>query len=167
MQWTRIACHRVPPGCPTGLIRLRSKRQSSSLNPRRKPVVEAPPKPQVQSSVAPVCRCGSLVYRDSVIHDGQTVRRDCARCRKFVSFVVWYGAPASDGGAVRWLTFQFISPTHRKTPRPSYSASAGTTIYGLMDAGQTAVLPDRNCPSSGSRRPGSVQGGLPSWSGTT
>ncbi len=39
----------------------------------------------------PMCRCGSTTWRDVPIHGGQSVRRDCARCRRFIEFPVWYG----------------------------------------------------------------------------
>lgn len=39
----------------------------------------------------PECRCGSTTWRDVPIHDGQSVRRDCGRCRRFIGFPVWYG----------------------------------------------------------------------------
>lgn len=41
----------------------------------------------------PVCRCGSTVWRDVPIHGGQSIRRDCARCSRFVGFTVWHGRP--------------------------------------------------------------------------
>jgi hypothetical protein len=37
-----------------------------------------------------ICRCGSTAWKDVPIHDGQSIRRDCARCRRFVCFPVWY-----------------------------------------------------------------------------
>lgn len=37
----------------------------------------------------PVCRCGSVTWRDVSIHNGQSVRRDCAQCRRFIDFPVW------------------------------------------------------------------------------
>src|SRR5262245_16793296 len=37
------------------------------------------------------CRCGSSEHRDFRIHSGQSVRRDCAACKRFLSFPVWYG----------------------------------------------------------------------------
>jgi hypothetical protein len=37
-----------------------------------------------------ICRCGSTRYIDVPIHNGQSMRRDCAKCRRFVSFPVWY-----------------------------------------------------------------------------
>jgi len=41
----------------------------------------------------PVCRCGSSTWRDTLIHAGQSSRRDCAECWRFVGFPVWYGEP--------------------------------------------------------------------------
>ena len=38
-----------------------------------------------------VCRCGSTMWRDVPIHGGQSVRRDCGRCGRFLDFPVWYG----------------------------------------------------------------------------
>ena len=38
-----------------------------------------------------VCRCGSTAWRDAPIHDGQSVRRDCSRCGRFIKFTNWYG----------------------------------------------------------------------------
>jgi hypothetical protein len=39
-------------------------------------------------------RCGFGKFIDSPIHDGQSVRRDCARCKTTLGFPVWYGRPA-------------------------------------------------------------------------
>lgn len=41
----------------------------------------------------PICRCGSTTWRDVPIHNGQSTRRDCGRCGRFISFPVWYGQP--------------------------------------------------------------------------
>lgn len=41
----------------------------------------------------PACRCGSTTWRDVAIHGGRSVRRDCARCCRFLSFPVWHGRP--------------------------------------------------------------------------
>lgn len=38
-----------------------------------------------------ICRCGSLTWRDVPIHHGRSVRRDCGRCGRFLSFPNWYG----------------------------------------------------------------------------
>ena len=53
-----------------------------------KPVAaqNAPAKPTTS-----VCRCGSTTWQDVPIHDGQSVRRDCSRCGRFINFPVWYG----------------------------------------------------------------------------
>jgi hypothetical protein len=37
-----------------------------------------------------VCRCGSTAWRDVPIHEGRSVRRDCAKCGRFIDFPVWY-----------------------------------------------------------------------------
>jgi hypothetical protein len=36
-----------------------------------------------------VCRCGCDRYRDVVIHSGQSIRRDCSRCGRFLEFPKW------------------------------------------------------------------------------
>jgi hypothetical protein len=39
-----------------------------------------------------VCdRCGSPDYLDVPIHGGQSTRRDCARCHRFMGWPCWYG----------------------------------------------------------------------------
>ena len=58
----------------------------------------APALPRCDSDPAappaePVCRCGSPRYRDTPIHTGQSARRDCAGCGRFLDFPVWYGSP--------------------------------------------------------------------------
>jgi len=45
----------------------------------------------VESPAKAVCRCGSTHCRDVLIHNGESVRRDCGRCGKFLGFPVWYG----------------------------------------------------------------------------
>jgi hypothetical protein len=37
-----------------------------------------------------ICRCGSRDYHDIPIHGGQSTRRDCASCGRFLAFPVWY-----------------------------------------------------------------------------
>lgn len=36
-------------------------------------------------------RCGSKEFRDVSIHNGKSIRQDCAACGAFVKFVRWYG----------------------------------------------------------------------------
>jgi hypothetical protein len=39
----------------------------------------------------PVCLCGARTCLDVPIHGGQSVRRDCGGCGRFIDFVVWRG----------------------------------------------------------------------------
>lgn len=52
------------------------------------PTCEAPAKP-----AKAVCRCGSVTWHDVPIHGGQSTRRDCGRCGRFIDFPVWHGTP--------------------------------------------------------------------------
>jgi hypothetical protein len=36
-------------------------------------------------------RCGFDQFVDAPIHNGESVRRDCARCKTTMGFAVWYG----------------------------------------------------------------------------
>ena len=55
-------------------------------------VVKANPKEIAQAkAVKPVCRCGSTTWRDVPIHGGQSIRRDCGRCGRFLDFPIWHG----------------------------------------------------------------------------
>ena len=36
-------------------------------------------------------RCGSTQYHDVPIHNGKSIRRDCARCGRFLDFPAWHG----------------------------------------------------------------------------
>jgi len=39
----------------------------------------------------PQCdRCDSLDYRDTPIHGGRSIRRDCVKCGRFISFPKWH-----------------------------------------------------------------------------
>jgi len=40
--------------------------------------------------------CGHPEYRDTKIHDGQSIRRDCARCGRTAGFPLWFGKPRPD-----------------------------------------------------------------------
>lgn len=59
-----------------------------------RPATEATPAPPFALSDTPakaVCRCGSTTWCDVPIHGGQSIRRDCGRCGRFLDFPVWYG----------------------------------------------------------------------------
>ena len=56
-----------------------------------------PPNREDHNSEPPAsCRWGSREYVDVSIHDGQSVRRDCAARGRFVDFTVWYGRRVAD-----------------------------------------------------------------------
>jgi len=57
------------------------------------------PAPGPDSEICP--RCGSAETIDVAIHNGKSIRRDCAGCGLFVAFVVWYGQPSNPPGATR------------------------------------------------------------------
>jgi hypothetical protein len=42
------------------------------------------------SPVKPLCPCGSTRYVDTPIHGGQSLRRNCLQCGRFLGFPVWY-----------------------------------------------------------------------------
>lgn len=55
-----------------------------ALGPMTPPEARSP-------SLARCDRCGGESYRDVVIHDGASRRRDCGRCGRTWGFPVWYG----------------------------------------------------------------------------
>ena len=61
---------------------------------------DAEPAPIIEPGANPnaVCHCGSTKWRDVSIHDGQSVRRDCGRCGRFIEFAVWYGKTTGHKG---------------------------------------------------------------------
>ncbi len=59
--------------------------------PETAPTLPGPTNAAPASPAKAVCRCGGTTWQDVPIHDGQSVRRDCGRCGRFLSFPVWYG----------------------------------------------------------------------------
>jgi hypothetical protein len=53
------------------------------------PAVETQPMPTMKPTAQPVCRCGSTTWCDVPIHGGQSIRRDCSRCGRFLAFPIW------------------------------------------------------------------------------
>jgi hypothetical protein len=47
--------------------------------------------PASESQQVTPCKCGSREYRDTPIHEGQSMRRECARCHRIVGFPIWHG----------------------------------------------------------------------------
>jgi hypothetical protein len=78
------------------------------LSEFRRPKASPPQRPPKPKRPDAVCPCGSTKWRDVPIHGGRSIRRDCARCGRFIAFPLWYGrkedepagAPAqgADGG---------------------------------------------------------------------
>jgi hypothetical protein len=77
---------------PDLLDRLKAHKPELLESLRPTPEV-APPVSAVAENrpATPVCRCGSTAWRDFPIHGGRSVRRDCAVCRRFIDFPIWYG----------------------------------------------------------------------------
>jgi hypothetical protein len=48
-----------------------------------------PPR-QTKGAGSPCPRCGCRDFVDVPIHGGRSVRRDCAKCRLFLGFPIWY-----------------------------------------------------------------------------
>jgi hypothetical protein len=69
---------------------LKLLRQSSGFDIDSAP--DAEPIPVAQDSATPACSCGGTTWRDVPIHHGQSIRRDCGRCGRFIDFPIWYGA---------------------------------------------------------------------------
>jgi hypothetical protein len=76
---------------PELLGRLKAHKAELLAMLRPAPTVEPRPMPTAKPTAKPVCRCGSAAWRDVPIHNGQSVRRDCSRCGRFIDFPVWYG----------------------------------------------------------------------------
>jgi hypothetical protein len=55
------------------------------------PCDESPAVDASERATRRCCRCGSNETIDVSIHGGQSIRRECAMCGRFVGFPVWYG----------------------------------------------------------------------------
>ena len=87
----------APPGVLTAeLVDTLKAHKSELLDLLRGPTVPDQPKAKA------VCRCGSTTWQDFPIHRGQSVRRDCGRCGRFLDFPVWYGKPNCVARTVRF-----------------------------------------------------------------
>ena len=52
---------------------------------------------QIETPTGPHCsRCLSQEFRYIEIHDGQSRRRECGKCGRFIDFPVWHGVARSD-----------------------------------------------------------------------
>jgi len=57
----------------------------------RQPYGLLSPRPRAQRIHGQCKRCGATRYYDVPIHGGQSTRRDCARCDRFIEFPIWHG----------------------------------------------------------------------------
>ena len=82
----------------------RLKAQKADLLAMLRPAASGSPSPgadaqrAAQKPTGPICRCGSTTWRDVPIHGGQSVRRDCGHCGRFLEFPVWYGNDTGQKG---------------------------------------------------------------------
>lgn len=76
---------------PDMVARLRNHKAELLALLRPVPVVEPETAPSTEPTAKPICRCGSAEWRDVPIHNGQSVRRDCSQCERFIDFPTWHG----------------------------------------------------------------------------
>jgi hypothetical protein len=63
------------------------------------PAPDAEPAPAAPDGPAKgICRCGATTWRDVPIHGGQSARRDCGRCGRFIEFPIWHGNTTGHNG---------------------------------------------------------------------
>ena len=139
------------------------------LSEFRQPKTPPPPRKPKPRKPDAVCPCGSTQWRDVPIHGGRSIRRDCARCGRFLSFPLWYGhkedepanaqAQGADGGGE--------AGTARPTYWPSWAHAfhdklvrAGChpkIVVARGNHGKPILAIEADCPGCG------WVGGLVSW----
>lgn len=67
-----------------------------------------------------VCGCGSSGWIDVPIHGGESIRRDCARCDKFICHVRWHGKNCELPPVFRPAAIPPPQPDERPTNRLSF-----------------------------------------------
>ena len=66
----------------------RTEADDPTINPADATVDRPPDRPLL---LGPRCdRCGSDQFNDVPIHEGRSLRRDCAHCGRFIDFPKWY-----------------------------------------------------------------------------
>jgi len=95
--------YRPQSGLPPELL-ARLKAHKAELLALLRLALDPPALRVVPSQAAPaiiakrVCKCGSTTWLDVPIHNGQSIRRDCGRCKRFLEFAVWHGMNAGHKG---------------------------------------------------------------------
>ncbi len=70
-------------GCRRASVRWESERPAGDC------VIE-PAEGEIDPEALQCEKCGSTDFRDTLIHEGRSTRRDCARCGRFIDFPRWY-----------------------------------------------------------------------------
>jgi hypothetical protein len=88
-QYRGIPVRRVPKSYLTWLL----VESDLTIGDELREEIESVLRPRGAAGVEQLktCRCGSTEFRDFPIHDGQSTRRDCGQCGRFIAFVRWYG----------------------------------------------------------------------------
>jgi len=154
--WVRCGCD-DPLAIFDDLVRV-------PLSEFRKPKTPPPRKPKRPDAV---CRCGSTQWRDVPIHGGRSIRRDCARCGRFLGFPLWYGQPEGDDQARAPSGSQPAPSQPTPTYWPSWAqafyerlTTAGCTpkvVISRGNGGQPTLAVEATCPGCG------WSGGLVAW----
>jgi hypothetical protein len=155
----RVACRCLDPlAALEGL-------EAVPLSEFRKP--KTPPPPRKPKRPDAVCRCGSTQWRDVPIHGGRSIRRDCARCGRFLGFPLWYGQPEGDDQA-RAPSGSQPAPSQ---PTPTYWPSWAQAFHDKLvragchpkivvargNGGQPTLAVEATCPGC------TWSGGLVAW----
>jgi hypothetical protein len=142
-------------------------REAVSLAEFRQPKASPPQRPPKPKRPDAVCPCGSTKWRDVPIHGGRSIRRDCARCGRFLGFPLWYGQPEG-GDQARAPSGSQPAPSQ---PTPTYWPSWAQLLYEKLqragchpkvaisrgNGGQSILAIEATCPGCG------WVGGLSAW----
>ena len=94
-DWRCLHCERVEFERSQELSRLAPQLRAASGLPPRQTEAEAEPLAPGELQCG---RCKSTQLVEATTHGGRTVRLDCARCKRFVAWKVWYGKLLVENG---------------------------------------------------------------------
>lgn len=96
-----------------------------------------------------VCRYGSTQWRDTLLHDGQSTRRDCGQCGRFLGFSIWYGHQ----GPARLRGWGGLSEGCSKPNRPTRAVAGLTPPWrlgvGLSTSTRGQTMDEFECTECG------------------